>query len=846
MPASDSASSVNWAEKILSDCIGEELPPCQAACPLDIRVREKIRLLQAGYPAAALEVVLERCPFPGILGRICHHPCEAACTRGNLEAPVAIAALKRYLADLNPEAAFLVSPGPENGLTAAVVGGGPAGLMAAYELRRLGYEVTLFEAESELGGALRLYIPAFRLPREVLDREVGLVEKMGVAVRLRHRLGRDLQLEDLRRDFAGVFLALGAHKSLAQQIPGEDLAGVVDGLSFLKAFNSGPPPAVGRRVAVLGGGNTAVDAARAAWRAGAAEVHVFYRRTPDLMPTLAAEVAEARREGVRFHFLTLPVRILGEGRVQGLLLQKTELGEPGADGHLYPVPVPDSQFTLDLDTVIPALGQTADFGFFGPGLAFDTATSHRLEADPVTLATRIPGVFAGGDLVTGPGTAVHAFAAGRRGALALHAYLHKEPLPADLPPLSSRPTGLIVDISGVPPADRQGIPDLPVDQRAAQPQGEVELGLSPDQARAEAARCLTCVCSRCVKDCTFLQQYVKDFPYTEKGIVRLLAERGLEEPLLPYSCHYCGLCQTVCPQNLHAGLVCLDYRRRLVSLGKGPLPQHKGVQDYVKWGTHPVIALSRPDPATGRARRVFFPGCSLPGYHPRVVKAAYGYLKERLPDTGIILNCCGAPHMMLGEEEQQERVAARVAEEFAKLGAQELIAACTHCLHTLQDYRPEIKTRSLYEVMLELGLPELPPGEGLGVFQVHDPCGGRHMATVQEAVRELVTARGHELEEMPHNRERTICCGAGGLVPAVDNPLARKMTAFRLSEATRDLVVYCATCRAKFVNAGHDSLHLLELLFNPGWHQAKAAKPASPWKRWWNRWRLQRWFQGLG
>jgi NADPH-dependent glutamate synthase beta subunit-like oxidoreductase len=840
-----SKSVANWASKILSDCIGEELPPCQAACPLDIRVREKLRLMQEGKMAEAMEVLLERCPFPGILGRICSHPCEAACTRGNLEAPIAIAGLKRYLADLFPDAVLAVAPGPSRPEGVAVVGGGPAGLMAAYELRLLGYRVTLFDAGTALGGALRLYIPSYRLPREVLDRELAVLGQLGVEVRLRTRVGRDVPLEELRRDYAAVFLALGAHKSLSLQVPGEELTGVVDGLSFLKAFNSGEPLPVGKRVAVIGGGNTAVDAARTAWRGGAQEVHLFYRRTPDLMPALSSEVEEARLEGVQFHFLTMPVRILGESRVQGVLLQKTALGEPDADGRFCPLPVPGSQFTLDVDTVIPALGQTADFGFFGPGLAFDTATVHRLEADPVTLHTKIPGVFAGGDLVTGPATAVEAFAAGRRGALSIHSYLQKEPLPADLPPLTSRSTDLIVDIAGVPAASRQAMPDLLIPERSSDPQAEVELGFSAAAAQAEAARCLTCVCSQCVKNCTFLQQYVENFPFTEKGIVRLLESRGEAEPLIPYSCHYCGLCQTVCPKDLHAGLVCLDYRRSLVAKGQGPLPPHKGVQNYVKWGTHPLFTLTRPDPATGKAKQVFFPGCSLPGYFPHLVRAAYGYLREKLPHTGIILNCCGAPSMMLGEEEIQEQVAARVAAEFEKLGAQEIIAACTHCLHTLNDYCPEIKTRSLYEVMLEHGLPEAAHAAEGAVLHVHDPCGARHLPIVQDAVRELVTAAGHRLEEMPHNRERTICCGAGGLVPAVDNPLAKKMTAFRLSEATKDLLVYCATCRGKFVNMGHHSLHLLELLFNPGWPQAKAATPHSPTKRWWSRWRLKRYFQGL-
>ena len=838
------ASGINWAEKILSECIGEELPPCQAACPLDIRVREKLRLMQEGNLAGALDVVLERCPFPGILGRICSHPCESACTRGPLGGPIAIAGLKRHLADLFPDAALQVAAGPSRPQGVAVVGGGPAGLMAAFELRRLGYGVTLFEAEAALGGALRLYIPPHRLPREVLDRDLAVLAKLGVEVLLRTRLGRDVTLEELREDYAAVFLALGAQKSLSLGVAGESLAGVWPGLDFLQLANSGAPPRIGPRVMVIGGGNVAVDVARVARRAAGAQVTLICLESPEEIPAFPEEVVAAREEGVEILHRWGVKRLLGTDRVTGLELHGVAQVFD-EQGRFAPVYQEENLRTLEADTVLVAIGQTADFSFYGPGLAFDTAATHRLPADPVTLETDTPGVFAGGDLVTGPRTAVEALAAGRRAALAVHAYLQKEPLPPDLPPLTSRTTALIVDTTGVTPATRQATSHLPVADRLGHADAEVDQGFSPAAAQEEAGRCLACVCSQCVKNCTYLQQYVHQYPYTEKEIVRLLQSRGESEPLIPYSCHYCGLCQAVCPQDLHAGQVCLAFRRTLVAQGRGPLPPHKGVQNYVKWGTSPLLTLTRPDPATGKARQVFFPGCSLPGYHPHLVRAAYGYLRERLPHTGIMLNCCGAPSHLLGEEEVLARVSGRVAAEFERLGAQELIAACTHCLHTLNEFHPEIKTRSLYEVMLELGLPEINQREEKAVLHVHEPCGARHMTPVQDAVRALVKACGHRVEEMAHNRERTICCGAGGLVPAVDNPLAKKMTAFRLSEAEHGLVSYCATCRAKFANAGRDSLHVLELLFNPGWQQAKSATPFSTTKRWWNRWRLQRYFQGL-
>lgn len=835
----------SMSDKILAECIGQEPPPCQAACPLDIRVREKLRYLQEGKPAEALAVVLERCPFPGILGRICTRPCERTCTRGPLGGPIAIAGLKRYLADLEPDSVLRVSPGPERPERVAVVGGGPAGLMAAYELRLKGYRVTLFEAEAQLGGALRLYVPAYRLPREVLDREAGLIEKLGVEVRLRTRLGRDVQLEELRREFAAIFLAVGCHKSLLLEAAGEQLTGVWYGLDFLKAANSSTPPQVGPRVAVIGGGNAAVDAARSARRHGGSQVAIICLETREEMPAAPEEVAAAEAEGIEpVHRLGVK-RILGQGnKVAGLQFKAVDRVFD-MHGRFAPVYLEEQLSERQADTVIIAVGQTADFRFFGPGLGFDTSSKAKLDADPVCLATRIPGVFAGGDLITGPRTAVEAFAAGRRAALAIDCYLQGRELPDILPPLSSRATDLVVDTAGVSSAPRQAMPELGLQERLAAPAAEVAQGFSPAAARQEAERCLACTCSQCVKNCTFLKHYVQGFPATEQELVQILAARGEGEPVIPYSCHICGLCEAVCPKDLHAGLACLEFRERLVAAGKAPLAPHKGVQNYVRWGTHPTFALSRPDPATGKARRVFFPGCSLPGHSPHLVKAAYAYLRERLPDTGILLNCCGAPSQLLGQRQMLEQVAGGVARELEKLGATELIAACTHCLHTIQDLLPGIKTRSIYEVMAESGLPPGPDGNRGEIFNIHDACGARHAPQIHDAVRQAVQAAGHEFKEMAHSRERTICCGSGGMAPAVAPALAKEMTAARLAEAGHDLVTYCASCRARFAAAGRPSLHLLELIFNPNWRQNRTATPSGSLTRWLHRWRLKRYFEKL-
>jgi Fe-S oxidoreductase len=435
---------------------------------------------------------------------------------------------------------------------------------------------------------------------------------------------------------------------------------------------------------------------------------------------------------------------------------------------------------------------------------------------------------------------VEAFAAGRSSAYAIDAFLKNKPLPTDLPPLRSRTTGLIVNLDGIEAAPRVAMPDLPYQDRLAAPEAEVELGLSREVARTEAERCLTCVCSECVKNCTFLQAYVGHFPYTEKEIVSVLQEVGELKPKIPYSCHYCGLCQAVCPKELHAGEVCLDFRRRLVAGGKGPLPEHRSIQNYVKWGTHALFTLTQPDPVSGKAERVFFPGCSLPGYSPHLVRAAYDYLKQRLPHTGLMLNCCGAPSRLIGEEALFQGIVANVAKEMAKLGASEMIVACTHCLESFRENLPELKCRTMYEILLETGLPDQTRTTPSLRFHIHDACGARLTPVVHEAVRQMVTGLGHRYEEMPHHKERSICCGAGGMAPAVDAALAQTMTDFRLSEARHDLITYCATCRAVFAQARHPALHVLDLIFNPAWPKARLTRPANSLRRWWQRWRLKR------
>ena len=339
---------------------------------------------------------------------------------------------------------------------------------------------------------------------------------------------------------------------------------------------------------------------------------------------------------------------------------------------------------------------------------------------------------------------------------------------------------------------------------------------------------------------------MQQFPYTEKELVRLLRERGLADPLIPYSCHYCGLCQAVCPKDLHAGRPCLSAREALVARGQGPLPPHKGIQNYVKWGASPTFALSRPDPATGKAARVFFPGCSLAGHATGVVKAAYAHLRRQLPDTGIMLNCCGAPSYFMGETDVMLRIIRQRGRGTGEAGSPRSHRGLPPLLPDLSGISPGGQNPHHLRGAERGGsagrsLQPRPPW----TFNIQDACGARQAPQIHDAVRRLVSDLGHSVEEMAHNRERSICCGSGGMVPAVAPELAKKMTDFRLSEATRDLVTYCASCRARLAKAGHPTLHVLDLPFNPAWQQTKTQPPPHSLIRWWRRWRLKRYFGRL-
>lgn len=468
-------------------CRGLVKAPCSHTCPAGIDVPRYVRYIAAGRYADALDVIMEKIPFPSICGYVCFHPCETKCRRGQLDDPVAVRALKRFVAEHGVRLRKKRTPRAKpTGKHIAVVGSGPAGLTAAYYLGKRGHQITVFERNPELGGTLRTGIPPFRLPREVIDREINAIKKAG-GIRIRRNVSVGSVNKLLQKGYDAVLLAHGAHQGLKMGIDGEDAPGVFDCLNLLKRVNSGERVELGNTVAVIGGGSSAMDSARIALRQGAQKAMVVYRRTRNEMPAADEEVEEALAEGVAMEFLVSPVRIEQGPRALVLKCVRMKQGPVDTSGRRRPVPTEGTEFDREVDSVIMAVGQTPETMV---NAGYEVDRQGRIKVDEMTLATSCPGVFAAGDVVTGPASVIEAIAAGREAARAIDRFLGGEGrIEEVLAPLEKDQIGGMLEEQEVQP--RVEIPKRPAAERIADG-GLVELGYVEEAAVAEAGRCLRC------------------------------------------------------------------------------------------------------------------------------------------------------------------------------------------------------------------------------------------------------------------------------------------------------------------------------------------------------------------
>jgi len=481
---------------------------CSSGCPIDTSVQAYVSLIAAGRSEEAAAVIRRENPLPSICGRVCFHPCETRCNRGQIDEPINIRALKRFATDLYPVAESPVDIRP-SGKSVGIIGSGPAGLAAAHGLAMVGHKVTVFESLPMLGGMLAVGIPDYRLPPDVLRRDINAIRALGVSFRPDTSVGDDVPVDQIQKEFDALFVAAGAHGSRKLDIPGEDSRGVIHGVDLLRRVAMSKPIDMGRRVMIVGGGNTAVDAARTALRLGADEVTIVYRRSRKEMPADEAEIAAALAEGVKIRYLAAPVRVIAEdGRVSAVECTRMELGQADSSGRRRPVPVEGSEFLIEADTLIPAVSQSPDQKL---AELFDLKTTGwgTIETDELTMATSRDGVFAGGDVVAGPSSVIDAIANGKRAAGAIHNYLSDRPLAQGLKRPDERP-------NPIPDAELQELrkktqrteridpAEAPARQRLADFR-EVEHVYTAEEAQNEARRCLNCAgcceCMLCVDAC---------------------------------------------------------------------------------------------------------------------------------------------------------------------------------------------------------------------------------------------------------------------------------------------------------------------------------------------------------
>ncbi|MBR3971708.1 MAG: FAD-dependent oxidoreductase [Ruminococcus sp.] len=544
-------------ELLMSDHKGDCLGPCVLNCPAGTNCQGYVKKIAEGNDREAVKIIKEKLPLPASIGRVCPHPCETACRRALVEEPLSIAFLKYFAADndLASESPYKPEIADSTGKTVAVIGGGPAGLTAANFLCLKGHKVTIFDAMPKMGGMLRYGIPEYRLPKAVLDKEIALIRDLGVEMKNNVKIGRDISFEEINSTFDATLVAIGAWSSMSTRTKGEELEGVIGGIDFLRKVSLGEEIIIGKNVAVVGGGNTAMDACRTAVRLGAENVYVIYRRTRAEMPAEDIEIGEAMEEGVQFLFLTNPDEYLGDnGKIKQVKLQVMELGEPDESGRRSPVAKEGEFKFLDVDTVIAAIGQKVNVEGFE---TLELNNRGIISADEYTFRTNLSSVFAVGDATNrGASIAIAAIGEAQKASEVIDSFLKGDCIPYTAPFVSKK------DVSEEDFADREKLPRAKMPHRSADERkhdfGEINLGFPEDVARAEAKRCLECGCHD-YEDCSLIR-HANRYPVNPSRFMGEFHKGFMEQELVSIErnqdkCILCGLCVRVCDEVAQKGIL---------------------------------------------------------------------------------------------------------------------------------------------------------------------------------------------------------------------------------------------------------------------------------------------------
>lgn len=822
-------------ENIVNECMGDSDAGCVATCPMHTDAKEYIRLIREDKGFEAIKVIRENLFIPGTLGRICAHPCEKNCKINEINSPMAIASLKRYAADnFDREEDWDLTTKEANGKTVAVIGAGPSGLQAALELQREGFKVTVFEKLPVRGGMMAVGIPEYRLPRNILEKEISYLDKLGVEFKLNCEVGKDMAFNEIIDGFDSVIVAVGKHEGrVDRSLKNFDAKGIFSAAAYTKeaTLNRNVKEA-GKKVLVVGGGDVAMDCARISRRLEQVE-EVYSICLEDSFDTMASsyhEIQGAIAENIQFnHAQAIKEIVVDENnRVSKVVLKKC-LSIFNEEGMFSPKFDENETRELEVDTIVFAIGQGVEGDFAKDILAQRPNTN--FECDRLTLqSTNNEKVFIAGDASGESVIVIQAMATGRRAAQSVKRFLNNESLTdgRKLEDTSSYESKLKREVDWSDVTERRyNMAELDKDERVKS-FDEVALGYTKEEALKEANRCRQCACKLCMQECIMLNDYT-DCP---KTLFKRYLKEGYEnmDKMIAFSCNDCSQCTIKCPKdlNLRENFVAIkeqyiedNNNEQVIDLLK-PFDKTQEMECSEEYSTT-VLAEGK------KTKYLFVPGCTVPAYSPLVVEKTLAHLRETLDgEVGALLQCCGKVTKLIGEDKEFKRRNKMAIDAINETNADVIVTICPSCYNVYNETSDK-KVISYWDLMREkIGIPACQKNIGKDsdvVFNIHDSCVTRNVKSHHENVRWILDELGYKYEEMRNNRENTRCCGVGGMVCSSNPALYEKIYTRRANDCTQDNVVtYCGSCRGTMEAAGKDSLHILNLLHEDCYYSNMAKK----------------------
>ena len=827
-------SVIDNMKEIAEHCMGEETASCVATCPMHTNVKEYVRLIREGKGEEAIKVIRDQLFLPGTLGRICAHPCEGKCKWNEGKSPMAIASLKRYAADhFDREEDWNLSCKDENEKKVAVIGAGPSGLQAALELRKEGCQVTVFEKMPVRGGMLRIGIPAYRLPRTILEREISYLDHLGVKFELNCEIGKNKPFSEILENFDSTIVAVGKQQGrVDRSLDHWDAKGIFSAAGFLKeAAMTQDVKESGKVVLVVGGGDVAMDCARTARRLNAAEkvYSVCLEDSYDTMASSNHEIKGALAEGVKFNHAQAIQRIHTDenGRVSGVTLKKC-LSMFDENGRFAPTYDEEDTRELKVDTIVFAIGQGVEAEFAGEILEQRPNSTFACDKDTLQ-STKNEKIFVAGDASGESVIAIQALATGRRAAQSVIRFLRGEDLRSgrELKDTWTYETKLQM------PVDWDAITGQREDMQELDPKkrihsfDEVALGYTKEEAEREAARCRQCECKLCMKECIMLNDYTE----CPKSLFKKYLEEGYEnlDHMIAYSCNECSQCTLKCPKEFNMKGIFTALKEDYAEKNNGLVPleilkesdrtQEKECGD--EYCTRVDGSLQKKEVhKKQKTKYVFVPGCTVSAYSPKGVENIVKHLKECLghENVGALLQCCGKVTRFIGETEKFEERNKKAIDILDDMGAEVIITVCPSCYKVFKETAKNQKVIAYWDLMKNLiGIPETARGIGKGsdvVFNIHDSCVTRDETSHHESVRWVLDELGYNWTEIERNGKNTRCCGVGGMVCSSNPELYERVYTRRANDFDQhNIVTYCGSCRGTMQAAGKDAVHILDLLF---------------------------------